>query len=467
MSHDWEDSFQQDLVEALVLPPGAIPNAQPRSACEEERVFRGRVERVPAPQLLRALHESRETGVLVLKDGSREGRIIFQHGEAVASFAGPLRGLAALNRLLRRERGDFRFEARRVHPERNVHEPTSTLLHATSAAATGIAESQIARAGWKLGLDRARGATATALRSARLTSAVALRDAARLRRDAAVVAAAWLRQAGDLATTRRLRLSAAFETARLQLAPVPSFGASLELARARMVASWQAAPEWAAAAFIVPGAVVLTVVVAILGGFATSTSDAAGAVERPAQHAPVASRTAGGRERSSYVEAKREQDETRLKIARLEHLVRDLSGSIVTTGPAPSSEHPSGSGTAPAVGQPAIARTAGAAPAGEAPHPWTLKESRQLRGLVNRASGRIELVRAWTDDPMARTAVRLAVLVSAGGSVEDARVITPSGDPRLDDAALTSVRQVSYRPARRSGVAVPAWTEQQVAFRPE
>jgi protein TonB len=52
--------------------------------------------------------------------------------------------------------------------------------------------------------------------------------------------------------------------------------------------------------------------------------------------------------------------------------------------------------------------------------------------------------------------VRLKVIVSRRGRVEDALVVRSSGDDRLDQAAETAVRRWRYRPARREGRAVTA-----------
>jgi protein TonB len=47
--------------------------------------------------------------------------------------------------------------------------------------------------------------------------------------------------------------------------------------------------------------------------------------------------------------------------------------------------------------------------------------------------------------------VRLKVIVSRRGRVEDAVVVRSSGDDRLDEAASASVRRWRYRPARSQG----------------
>jgi protein TonB len=61
--------------------------------------------------------------------------------------------------------------------------------------------------------------------------------------------------------------------------------------------------------------------------------------------------------------------------------------------------------------------------------------------------------------------VTLWTLVDGSGRVEDVRVLRSSGQPELDKAATDAIRLAAFKPARRNGVAVPAWTQQQVAFR--
>jgi protein TonB len=61
--------------------------------------------------------------------------------------------------------------------------------------------------------------------------------------------------------------------------------------------------------------------------------------------------------------------------------------------------------------------------------------------------------------------VTLWVLVNVGGLVEDVRVLRSSGQPELDKAAMDAIRRSPYDPASRDGVAVPAWTQQRIAFK--
>ncbi|HEY7462171.1 MAG TPA: TonB family protein [Gemmatimonadota bacterium] len=61
--------------------------------------------------------------------------------------------------------------------------------------------------------------------------------------------------------------------------------------------------------------------------------------------------------------------------------------------------------------------------------------------------------------------VTLWTLVNASGRVEDVRVLRSSGQPELDKAASDAIRRTVYNPARRDDVAVPTWTQQQIAFK--
>ena len=61
-------------------------------------------------------------------------------------------------------------------------------------------------------------------------------------------------------------------------------------------------------------------------------------------------------------------------------------------------------------------------------------------------------------------AARVRVTVDEDGQVSDAEILTSSGSPLLDQAALDSVRQWEYDPAIRNGQSVPAVVTEQVKF---
>lgn len=60
--------------------------------------------------------------------------------------------------------------------------------------------------------------------------------------------------------------------------------------------------------------------------------------------------------------------------------------------------------------------------------------------------------------------VLLRVLVSAAGTAESVEVRTTSGSPRLDNAALETVRQWRFVPARQGDRAVAAWVLVPISF---
>lgn len=60
--------------------------------------------------------------------------------------------------------------------------------------------------------------------------------------------------------------------------------------------------------------------------------------------------------------------------------------------------------------------------------------------------------------------VILRVLVSAEGRAEEVEVRTSSGSPRLDQAALASVKRWRFEPARQGGQPVPAWVLVPISF---
>jgi len=55
-------------------------------------------------------------------------------------------------------------------------------------------------------------------------------------------------------------------------------------------------------------------------------------------------------------------------------------------------------------------------------------------------------------------------LVHVDGTVRDTIVATPSGSPRLDQAAVDIVSRWRFRPATQSGRPVPAWLYANVVF---
>ena len=60
--------------------------------------------------------------------------------------------------------------------------------------------------------------------------------------------------------------------------------------------------------------------------------------------------------------------------------------------------------------------------------------------------------------------VMLRVFVNAQGLPDEVQLRTTSGHPRLDDAALTTVRQWKFVPARRGDTAVSAWVLVPISF---
>ena len=61
--------------------------------------------------------------------------------------------------------------------------------------------------------------------------------------------------------------------------------------------------------------------------------------------------------------------------------------------------------------------------------------------------------------------VRLKLLVDEGGRARDVQVAKSSGYPRLDDAAVRTIRRWQFAPATRDSTPVAKWTELSVVFR--
>ena len=63
--------------------------------------------------------------------------------------------------------------------------------------------------------------------------------------------------------------------------------------------------------------------------------------------------------------------------------------------------------------------------------------------------------------------VTLRVLVTPQGTAESIEVKTSSGSTRLDEAALRTVRQWKFIPARRGDAAIQSWVLVPVIFKLE
>ncbi|MEX0451662.1 energy transducer TonB [Spiribacter sp. 218] len=60
--------------------------------------------------------------------------------------------------------------------------------------------------------------------------------------------------------------------------------------------------------------------------------------------------------------------------------------------------------------------------------------------------------------------VLLRVLVNTEGGVAEVQIKQSSGHSILDESALTTVRDWTFRPARDEGVAVAQWVEIPISF---
>jgi periplasmic protein TonB len=56
------------------------------------------------------------------------------------------------------------------------------------------------------------------------------------------------------------------------------------------------------------------------------------------------------------------------------------------------------------------------------------------------------------------------VLVDSSGRAQEVSVLTSSGFPRLDQAAMAAIRKWAFSPAMQAGQAVQSWTRVQVKF---
>jgi TonB family protein len=63
--------------------------------------------------------------------------------------------------------------------------------------------------------------------------------------------------------------------------------------------------------------------------------------------------------------------------------------------------------------------------------------------------------------------IMVEVLVDEQGGVSDARLLQPSGDEVLDQAALDAARQYRFTAGTVDGIAEPVWTSLPFRFRPD
>jgi len=59
--------------------------------------------------------------------------------------------------------------------------------------------------------------------------------------------------------------------------------------------------------------------------------------------------------------------------------------------------------------------------------------------------------------------VKVSCLIDEKGRIQETKVLDAT-DPALKEAALTAVSQWTFQPARRAGVAVPAWVNIPIRF---
>jgi protein TonB len=56
------------------------------------------------------------------------------------------------------------------------------------------------------------------------------------------------------------------------------------------------------------------------------------------------------------------------------------------------------------------------------------------------------------------------VLVDANGRPQDVSVVTSTGHPRLDEAAMAAIKKWTFKAAMQAGQAVQSYTKVQVKF---
>lgn len=83
-----------------------------------------------------------------------------------------------------------------------------------------------------------------------------------------------------------------------------------------------------------------------------------------------------------------------------------------------------------------------------------------LRSRVTAGPGEVSAL----EQVPVRGRLRVRLLVRADGSVGEAVVVVPSGDPALDRVAVEGLRRWRFAPARRDGVPIEAYLLLWVTF---
>ena len=98
-------------------------------ATGDDALISGSVKHLSLADLLQILALNSKDGVVELREGEREGRIVFENGSLVHAECGAVRGEKALYRMLGWSTATFRLVSRRGEaPERTVLVPTSSVL---------------------------------------------------------------------------------------------------------------------------------------------------------------------------------------------------------------------------------------------------------------------------------------------------------------------------------------------------
>jgi TonB family protein len=504
---------------------GDFPSDPTAFSPEGSRVFRGDLGKARILDVIQLLNQGKKNGVLILA-GGYGGRVFFDHGEIVAASHDRVDGgdgAAALAKILAADHGTFRFEAGPVEVERTILQPTFTLLLRESLEVQEkgrLPESDAAPAALELEPDGrpvqsavqhgreiadptedvAPGAGITGLRK-RMAGLGARIAALKEPVVGLGVEAAGLkeRMAGLAGRVAGLEESIAASSARLvgsiRRFHSPRYPGSLS--RARIFSAMNVTTVLRTSAVLV-----------LLGSgymvFAT--------MRRPLDVS----------ERADYQDIVRTNAEHRARIGELQHLVLQLSNSVVMSGMAGDSTArengtagrdssarrdsllAGGPREAPAERDGARRVTAGmqkrtapgknpVQPPADPPRapdtrvgaaridalrpasmdvPPSLKaalDPQHSRALIDRESGQLDVVFAWTDRRADQKdigiKVVLDVLVDAAGGVQTAKVARSSGFPELDKAAVAAIRRFSYHPARHDGSPIAAWLQQKVAFK--
>ena len=106
----------------------AKTQSQKSGSGERQRGVAGSIKEIPLTDLVQLFSTGRKTGVLELKNNSKEGAIFFDNGDVINAFYDNLTGEKAFYQLIRWEEGEFVLNSEVTLPKQEIQAPTPHLI---------------------------------------------------------------------------------------------------------------------------------------------------------------------------------------------------------------------------------------------------------------------------------------------------------------------------------------------------